>query len=574
MRNSMCRPAGTFGRLLSAAPLFAGMVWLSGCASLPLGHSPDAAVQRQRDLRQASRLRGLPMKGELAIERESQDRLVQGLAAELEKPENKAFLDSTGLLLQQLRVIRKEEDLKPLFLKVMGQQVAAYYDPEKKRVAYVEGAARALTNSASLPIMDRFVYVHEFCHAVEDSNFDIERLTRESLCDFDRNLAVTSLIEGDAMLVGMDSLFAGSPGNTATPLGSFVVSLVGRMDVSDEMETMGDCPAFLCGALVRPYLDGAIFSNRIRREAGWTAIDSVYRNRLPATTAEILFPERKYFRGFEPVSFLPAEGLFGTARGGVSTNRVGAMGIGLWLGGKRLVRPDQYESFLKGWKGDQIYFLKDADGGVDASVWVSCWERTGQARAFCKNVEKRLASDFQDAVWRVKRDGRMVAVVWCNRGGDEACGRLAEVALASRVDGSSKGGGFVSWLNDWPWPIRFKTFDGYSSGIEVLGGHVLNACTGEGFMRFNVADGLILRAESNPDRHYWGTLGGLVRYTGDERSDYTFWKLPLVASWFRRGNGSDERYEWRVLWGLAGYGNGQKVKLLLVPVWHASVSGS
>lgn len=569
MKKCFCRAAGPYDRVLSAAALTLGMFFLSGCVSLPLGQSPDPAVQRQRELRQATRLRGLPLKGEIAIERETQDGLVLGLAAELDKPENKAFLDSTGVLLRQLRVIRKGEELKPLFLKVMGQQVAAYYDPEKKRVAYIEGASCAKTNSAALPMMDRFVYVHEFCHAVEDSHFGLERLTRESLVDFDRNLALTSLVEGDAMLVGLDSLFAESPGNTATPFGAFAVRLIGRMDVSEEMETMGECPAFLGGALVRPYLDGGIFSNRFRREAGWAAIDGIFRNRLPATTAEILFPDRKYLRGFEPVSFRPAAGLFERADG-VLTNSVGAMGIGLWLGGKRLVRPGQFESFLKGWQGDQIYFLKGPGGMVEASVWVSSWERTGHARAFCRQAEKRLAADFHDAAWGVRRSGRMVAAVWCEERDTDACRRLLDIALDTRCGGGLGSGGVVSWLNDLPWPVRFRSFEGYSKGVEVLGGHFLDACSGDRFARFNLADGLLLRAEYNPDRRYLATLGGMARYACDERSDFTFWKLPVLASWFRRGEGSEKLYQWRALWGLGAYGNEHKAKVLMVPVWHAA----
>ena len=310
---------------------FGAVAGMLGCASLPFERSRDLEVQCRRDLQQAVQLRGLSLKREIDITRESPEELARALASELDKAENQAFLADTAELLRQLRVINREDDLKSIFLKAMEQQVAAYYDPEKKRVAYVEGVAKAFTNSAALPLIERFVYVHEFCHAVEDSHFDIEGLTRESLSDFDRNLALTSLIEGDAMLVGLDSVFAESPANTATPFGSVAVNVMGKVDLSDEMRTMGDCPAFLCGALIRPYLDGGIFSNRIRREAGWQAVDTAFQHHLPLSTAEILYPERKFLRKFKPAVFRPETALFCSDNTGVLTNRVGAMGIAFWL---------------------------------------------------------------------------------------------------------------------------------------------------------------------------------------------------------------------------------------------------
>ena len=85
-----------------------------------------------------------------------------------------------------------------------------------------------------------------------------------------------------------------------------------------------------------------------------------------------------------------------------------------------------------------------------------------------------------------------------------------------------------------------------------------------------LADGVLLRAESNPDRHYYGTLCGLLRHVGDKRSDFTYWQIPLLASWFRRGTGDDEQYRWSLLWGVAGSGSETKARVLLMPVWHAS----
>jgi len=83
-----------------------------------------------------------------------------------------------------------------------------------------------------------------------------------------------------------------------------------------------------------------------------------------------------------------------------------------------------------------------------------------------------------------------------------------------------------------------------------------------------LASGLLIRAEDNPDRHYFGTLFGLARHVEDECSDFTYWRLPLLATWYRRGSGVECQYRWSVLWGLLANGSERESRVLFVPVWH------
>jgi len=559
-------PGGRVSRVLVLA--FAAVVsGAVGCRSIPLPRDPNTAVQTRRDLALASSLRGLPQRQQVAIEKETPAALKASLAQELEKDENRAYLASTELLLRQFRVLKPTDGLKQLFLRVMGEQVAAYYDPEKKRVAYVEGAGGVATNVAQLPGMERFVYVHEFCHALEDGYFDLDRLERESVASFDRNQALTSLCEGDAMLVGLDGVFAEVPMNSATPFGGMVVNLLGWTSGEGAEGMPKDCPAFLGGTLLRPYLDGAVFANRIRREAGWCAINGVYTNRLPLTTAEILYPERRYLRGFTPAAFAPPSALFRDAVGGVEINSLGASGTALWLGGDRMVAPREY-GFLEGWLGDRIYFLKGVGGDV-TTVWMTYMECSGQAGSLKRRMARRLRKSFGDSPWTVAKRGPLVVAVWSSgpgAGKKGRCDALAETALETHVTADAPSWS-ERWAMDFPWPLRFPHYEGYAAGFQAAGGWVMDVAGGDGFYRADVASGA-LRLEGNPDRHYWGTLFGLVRHVKDARSDFTYWKVPFVASWFRRGQGEDAAYRWSALWGFLAYGSEREARVLLVPVWH------
>jgi len=540
-----------------------------GCRSLPLTRSADIAVQSQRDLAQAVSLRGLPLKKSIAIERESPAALHASLAEELDKEDSRLYLEDTERLLKAFRVLKADASLKALYLRVMGQQVAAYYDPTKKRVAYVEENAGVVTNVVAIPGMERFVYVHEFCHAVEDSQFDLEQLTRDSNASFDRSLAATSLVEGDAVLVGLDGLFSELPMNTATPAGSLAVDMMDFVGMDEAQGQIKECPAFLGGALLRPYLDGAFFSNRIRREAGWQAIDAVYRSRLPLTTAEILYPEKRYLKGFKAARFEPLAALFQSAQGGVTTNSLGVLGTALWFGKDEMASARQF-GFLKGWVGDCVYLFSGTNGSA-STVWLTYLERPGQARAFARQVKRRLGDGFGDASWHVERKGRLVVAVWTSapQGTCGTCNALASRALQTHVEADTPSL-LGSWWSDVPWPVRFPVYDRYSAGFEVLGGHAIDIRDGAGFARCNFADGLLLRAEANADRHYYGTLGGLISHVEDTHSEFTSWRLPLLASYFRRGNGAEQHYQWDAVWGLLAYGNETKASVLFIPIWHKS----
>jgi hypothetical protein len=541
-----------------------------GCSTIPAeGQKGNRAARIKGYREEAAHLRGLPLTREVAVEQETPEALRSALAKELDKPENRAFLASTELLLQQFRVLKAGDSLREHFLKLMSQQVAAYYDPEKKRVAYVDdNVAAAGKEAAKLPGMERFVYVHEFCHAVEDAHFDLDRLTKASMSELDRNLAMTSLAEGDAVLVGMDSAMKEYPLNTATPLGASLVGLMGGMDMDEATKELGDCPPFLSGSLIRPYFDGAVFCNRIRRDEGWQGLDQVYRSRIPLTTAEILYPERRYLNAFKPAVFTPDASLFAPGEQVCATNSMGVLGMALWLKEKELGSV-RHLSFLEGWMGDRVFLVRAEGSKAVQTVWMSYWERPGFARAFQKRIEQRLGEGFKGVPVRVRREGRMVVAVWsldpaCPQA---ACDGRAERALKTRVDVATPSYLGSCW-SDLPLPLRFPSYAGHYAGFELLGGCVADIRGGEQFTRVNLASGLLLNVENTPDRHHVSTCWGLLRHVGDAQSDFTFWKVPVVASWYRRGSGDAERYRWSLLWGLLADGSETRARVLFVPVWH------
>ncbi len=550
----------------------------AGCRMLPRGPQSKERLERIAHYRQeAERLRGLPIVHEMSLEKETREALLATIEKELEKPDNRVFMEDTESLMRAFRLLGPEDRLRDIYGAVMKDQIVAYYDSDTKRLVYVDENVNMIGKKVvneELVVMERFVYVHEFCHAVEDSHFDLESMMKSSMDTLDRNLAMTSFAEGNAVLTGIDGVMdsIGAPSNTATPLMAWFVSMLGHVEAA-AAEDLDQAPPFLVGALLRPYLDGTVFSNRLRCDAGWQAIDAAYAVKVPLTTAEIVYPEHRYLKKFTAAEFEPDAALFAAPCRSVATNSLGVMGTALWLGGAKASGPAEY-GFLKGWFGDRVYLLKDGEGKACRVVWVSYWERPGMARAFRRCVERRLKKDFGKSDWCVRRAGRMAVAVWDAdieeaEGEMPSCAVMADTALLTNVQADTPGR-FSSWLNDQPWPLRFPHYPEHSTGFELLGGYATDLHSGKAFFRWSLLSGAALRVESNPDRHYYGMFWGMLRHVKDERSDFTYWKLPLLYAWHRRGEGEDLRYRWSLLWGILADGNNQRARVLFVPVWRSS----
>ena len=103
----------------------------AGCRMMPRGgQEADRQERIARYRRDAERLRGLPLASEVAIAKESRSDLLSMIEKEMEKPENRAFLDDSELLLRAFRVLGPDDRLRDIYGALMKDLIAAYYDSE------------------------------------------------------------------------------------------------------------------------------------------------------------------------------------------------------------------------------------------------------------------------------------------------------------------------------------------------------------------------------------------------------------------------------------------------------------
>jgi hypothetical protein len=175
-------------------------------------------------------------------------------------------------------LLDKDFDLYNFYLDLYSEQIAGFYDQEIKEMFIVQD------NDFAGP--ERLTYAHEYVHALQDQQYDIENGLRfnDDACESDseRCAAVQSLLEGDASLTEAHWL-----SNFAT--------LEDQKDLADfynelKSPVFDRAPAFMQEDFLFPYQQGQKFVEALFDLGGWEFVNQAYEN-PPVSTEQILHPE-------------------------------------------------------------------------------------------------------------------------------------------------------------------------------------------------------------------------------------------------------------------------------------------
>jgi hypothetical protein len=370
----MTHPLATFARTLLAALLLAA-------ATSPLAGAQDATPVTDPALEQqlsaiaaeTAEIRGLDALPDIDDIVLTRDELVQRLPTMISEDLDPSELKGATRALIALGLLPEGSDLMDLSLRLLGEQVAGFYDPlTDEMIVVVDGNFGA----------EAYYYSHEVVHALQDAYLDPDDLMEEVTTDNDdESMALAALYEGDAVLtstlylerhpeLALDLLRDGQVGNAE----------------------LGSAPAAMVVTLVFPYLSGQPFVNRLYEAGGWDAVDAAYAD-VPTSTEQILHPE-KYLERDHPVTLTlpaPVETL-GSGWDEVHQNTLGELQIALLLanlpagGGLNMVTgqyniPAPALNAAAGWDGDRYALWSNADGD-DVLVWRTAWDTEQDARAF------------------------------------------------------------------------------------------------------------------------------------------------------------------------------------------------
>ncbi|RIQ12638.1 hypothetical protein [Jiangella rhizosphaerae] len=239
---------------------------------------PDADVETQvaAIARLVEEERGLPAGDDVDIEFVSLDE-VQRRAVELTRDEldpERAAVDSR--LLAALGAVEPGTDLAQAQLDALDAGVGGFYDPETRQL---------VIGSEEMDGLGALITAHELVHAQADAAMglpDQEAIAAES--GSDAAYAALNAIEGDASLYSQQ--FVGRH----LPLDQLLELQSASGQTSADLDAL---PHFVARQLEFPYVEGMTFTCDVFLDGGWEGVDSTYTD-VPATTAQILFPDRYY----------------------------------------------------------------------------------------------------------------------------------------------------------------------------------------------------------------------------------------------------------------------------------------
>lgn len=305
------------------------------------------------------RAAGLPFRRPPVVAIRARDQVAAYLEAKLADDLPPEKLDQITLAYRLFGLIPDTLELHRLLLSLYAEQVVGYFDPDSNALYVVRGIDRVQVS---------LVLAHELVHALQ-----AQYVALDSLLDPDApNDVVTAaqaVLEGQATLVSVQAMM---PGQDLAAMPDFWGTF--RQAVTQQyaqMPVFSSAPAIVRETLIFPYLAGAHFVHRFRREYPDTV---PFGSRLPSSTEQVLHFER-YAAGDVPTRLA-----YSASPDLRYQDGLGEFEIRVLL--RELAASETAaQAAASGWDGDQ-YGIFLAAGGEHALVWTSVWDDAAAAARF------------------------------------------------------------------------------------------------------------------------------------------------------------------------------------------------
>jgi len=346
---------------------------------------PEVATQMDLIESQVIVLRNLQPNGSVSRRLLSRSELRQKIETDFFEDYSPEEAQEDTIVLAALGLLDSGFDMFNFYQDLLSEQIAGQYDQETKEMDVVQGSGFGGT--------ERLTYAHEYTHALQDQNFDIENGLNYSseACeqDSERCAAIQALLEGDASMLELDWFNNYATAQDLTDIQDFYQNY--------ESPVFDSAPAFLKEDFIFPYIFGQTFVEYLYNIGGWDAINGAYSN-LPVSTEQILHPER--YPEDRPIDVVIPDllSLLGDQWQDLDTGVMGEWYTYLILahGREPSARLDDIEAQIasEGWGGDVYHVFYDAQNDAVVMVMHTSWESENDARQFYDAFRKHSTARF------------------------------------------------------------------------------------------------------------------------------------------------------------------------------------
>lgn len=345
--------------------------------------------ERQRIEQQTSELRGLPFKTPVKYKMIDRTDLRRVLVQKVKEQYGEQELRDYGRTLAAFGLVPADADLLNIIVSLYDEQVAAFYDPDE-RALYTFNDLVLSSN------LDKMLLSHELTHALQDQNFDLQKLPLKVKDNDDLVLATSALIEGDATVL-MTRWYVENidPGKMLGDLGAML---------GQNTAKLREAPPYMREMLLFPYTQGQEFVMTLFASGGTEALDAAFRN-PPTCTKDILHPDKFLHQRAKP------ERIAVPALESKDWRLIGSNVLGEF--GTRFVLQEQLSVFeattlAQDWNGDRYHVYERGTNGPTGLIWITAWDDDRRATEFEAAYKKVAAKRGIPA--RTNRTGNRVTI--------------------------------------------------------------------------------------------------------------------------------------------------------------------
>lgn len=179
-----------------------------------------------------------------------------------------------GLVPEDFSLLKETVDL-------FGEQVAAYYDSDKKRLFVLD--------TVSTDLDRRIALVHELAHALADQQHSLLKYMHRNPDTDDASTARQAVMEGQATWLTWAYVASREGGKAEIPP-SMLDTLAKAAAGSSQMPVYAQSPLYFRESLIFPYTEGLRFQDAVYRKLGREGFEQVF-DRAPLSTQNILHPD-------------------------------------------------------------------------------------------------------------------------------------------------------------------------------------------------------------------------------------------------------------------------------------------
>jgi hypothetical protein len=239
-----------------------------------------------------SRDTGLPIKHKVKRKLITREKVESYVEKRMKDDKDTQRLERSQLVLKKFGMIPQNYDLHSEFLRLLSEQVAAFYDSKTKTVNLLDWVQ---------PELQRPVLAHELTHALQDQAIDLEKWglaggnkdgpmpdQQEQVVE-EAQAARQNVTEGQAMVAMLDYVLAPGGANILTAPDA-VNAMRAAMRDGKDAPVMAASPIFLQESLMMPYTFGLDFVREVLAKQGETAAFAGMLEHPPIDTLQVMEP--------------------------------------------------------------------------------------------------------------------------------------------------------------------------------------------------------------------------------------------------------------------------------------------